>query len=180
MPTYRILNQQETYFLTFTTVGWIDIFTYPKYKEIILDSLRHCIHQKGLVLFGYVIMSNHLHLMARSSTENPLSGIIRDFKKYTSYQIIQSLQKKDSRQEWMLQIMRKYAEKNKRNTHFQLWQQHNRPKEVYSRKVIQQKLNYTHQNPVKAGWVRRPEDYVYSSASNYVLGLGVLEEVVVV
>lgn len=63
---YTIRNQYALHFLTFTIVGWVDVFTRKETKQIIIDSLKYCIENKGLILYGYVIMTNHLHLIARA------------------------------------------------------------------------------------------------------------------
>lgn len=83
MSKYKIHNQKGLYFLTLTTVGWIDIFTRAIYRDILVESLNYCIKEKGLVVYGYVIMSNHIHLIAQSESETQsLSDIIRDFKSF--------------------------------------------------------------------------------------------------
>ncbi len=76
----------------------------------------------------------------------------------------------------MLNIFKTAGEANAKNKNFQFWRQDNKPIHVYSAEVIEQKLNYIHQNPVKEGIVIYPKDYIYSSASNYA-GLGGLLEV---
>jgi REP element-mobilizing transposase RayT len=82
---YVITDQYATYFVTFTTVGWVDVFTRKELKEIIIESLKYCQKEKGLIIHAYVIMSNHLHLILRAKEGSAgLSAIIRDFKKYTS------------------------------------------------------------------------------------------------
>ena len=113
-------------------------------------------------------MSNHLHLVA-SAQNKDLSDILRDFKKFTSKQIVKAIQdnKQESRREWMLQIFKQAGEANSRNSEFQFWQQDNQPKELYSPAFVFQKLNYIHNNPVEAGIVERPEEYLYSSARDY-------------
>jgi len=80
MGGYRIHDQTGLYFLTFTIVGWVDVFARKEYKDIIIENLKFCIQEKGLILFAYVIMSNHVHLIVRSDSEMGLSSIIRDFK----------------------------------------------------------------------------------------------------
>ena len=72
------------YFLTLTVIDWVDIFIRPDYKHIIVDSLRHCQNEKGLELYAWCLMSNHLHLIAAVREENryTLSDILRDFKKF--------------------------------------------------------------------------------------------------
>lgn len=176
MHGHKITNQNAMHFLTSTTVSWIDLFTRQRYRDIILESLSYCQKEKGLILHAYVIMSNHLHLIARAEEPARLSDILRDFKKFTANRIIKSIQEEpESRRDWLLHIMAQHARHNKNNTHFQLWQQDNHPKEMYSPGFIRQKLVYIHLNPVRAGWVERPEHYLYSSASNYILGRGLLD-----
>ena len=81
---YLITDQQASYFLTFTVVEWTDVFTRPEYKQVIVDSLNYCIDNKGLQCFAWVLMSNHMHIVARAEAPARLSDIIRDFKKHTS------------------------------------------------------------------------------------------------
>lgn len=163
----KIRNQHGLHFVTFTVVYWIDIFTRPIYKDLIIDSLKHCKKEKELEVFAYVIMSNHLHLIVRSQ-ELELSNIIRDFKKFTSKKIIDTIKEiPESRKEWMLWMMERAAKKHSRNKKHQFWQQNNHPEELLSNKFIKQKIQYIHENPVRAGLVTLPEDYRYSSARNY-------------
>src|SRR5450432_4806246 len=90
---YFINDQQGCYFVTFTVIHWIDIFTRKVYRDIIVDSLNYCIAKKGLLVYGWVIMSNHLHLIISIRNEcGNLSDIIRDFKKYTSKEISSTMQ----------------------------------------------------------------------------------------
>ena len=119
---YQIYNQHAVYFLTFTIVDWVDIFTRKVYKDIIIDSLNFCQKNKELKIFGYVIMSNHLHLIVQAIGEIPLSDIIRDFKKYTANNIIKSIETaNESRREWILHRFKFNASLNKRNSHYQVW-----------------------------------------------------------
>ncbi len=80
---YIIRNQDRPHFITCTVINWIDVFTRKTYCDIVIDSLAYCIKEKGLILYGYVIMSNHIHLIVQSS-KGKLSELIRDFKKFTS------------------------------------------------------------------------------------------------
>ncbi len=147
---------------------WVDVFSRKEYRDIVLDSIRFCQQEKGLLLHCWCIMSNHLHLVISTRNEN-LSDVLRDFKKYTSKQIIKAISEntQESRREWMLEIFRREGAKNSRNTRFQFWRQDNRPMELYSGKFIIQKMNYVHNNPVEAGIVVNPEYYLYSSAKDY-------------
>lgn len=164
---YKITNQHGLYFLTFQVVDWIDLFSRKNYRDIIIDSLKYCIDNKGLQLFAYVIMTNHIHLIA-NCPEGNLSDVIRDFKKFTSKSFLDiALTVTESRRSWMLDRFRAHAASHKRNENFQIWTHENHPIELYSGKFVRQKLNYIHNNPVKAGIVENPEDYQYSSARNY-------------
>lgn len=166
---YKIRNQEAIHFITFATVEWVDVFTRKEYRDIVLDSLKFCQAEKGLLLHCWCIMSNHLHLIV-SAKNKDLSDVLRDFKKYTSKQIIAAIQNSphESRREWMLRIFREQGEKNSRNKEFQFWRQDNQPMELYSSAFVVQKMNYIHNNPVEAGIVDKPEEYLYSIARNYV------------
>jgi REP element-mobilizing transposase RayT len=167
----RSKNQKEMHFVSFSVVEWVDVFTRKEYRDIVIDSLSFCQKSKGLLLHGWCIMSNHMHLLA-SSASYDLSGTLRDFKKFTSKKIIEAIinNEYESRKEWMLAIFKEAGQKNSRNTDYQFWRQDNQPKECYSPEFTVQKLNYIHNNPVEAGLVEKAEDYLYSSARNYVYG----------
>ena len=174
---YKIDEKEGIYFLTFQIVEWVDIFTRKIYKDLIIESLDYCIKSKGLVVYAFVIMPNHIHLLAGSKQDN-LSGTIRDFKKYTSNRIINLIKSGgESRENWMLSVFHKATLKHNRNTEYQVWTHENHAELIYSNLFVDQKLDYIHQNPVRAGWVIHAEDYVYSSASNYVENDGVLKNV---
>ena len=165
---YRIRNKKEIHFLTLTVVEWVDVFTRKDYRDIFINSVKYCQEKKGLMIYGWCVMSSHVHLLA-SARNNNLSDVIRDLKKFTSKKIVEAITCNDyeSRKEWMLSILRKQALMNSHNTHYQFWIQDNQPKECYSAKFTIQKLNYVHNNPVDAGIVGKPEEYLYSSARDY-------------
>jgi REP element-mobilizing transposase RayT len=165
---YKIRNQAAIHFITFATVEWVDVFTRKQYRDIVLDSIRFCQAEKGLLLHCWCIMSNHLHLIVSAKNEN-LSDVLRDFKKFTSKQIIAAIEanKQESRRDWMLRLFNEEGVKNSRNTNYQFWRQDNQPQELYSPAFIVQKINYIHNNPVEAGIVEKPEHFLYSSAKDY-------------
>jgi len=162
----RKTYENELNFITLTVVAWIDIFTRRVYNDFLMDSLQHCHKEKGLEIFAYVLMTNHLHLIVRSKSQK-LSGILRDFKTYTSKELIKLItyNKKESRKKWMLEKFREYGYNNPYNKKFQLWKNGSYPVVLFSRKVINQKIRYIHMNPVKAGFVDEPQKYYYSSAN---------------
>ncbi|SFW77709.1 REP element-mobilizing transposase RayT [Sinomicrobium oceani] len=172
---YSIRDASKPHFVTLTVVDWIDVFTRKVYKDCILDSLRFCMANKGMLLYGYVLMSNHLHMIVQSETGD-LSGLLRDFKKFTAKTILEKIQTvPESRREWMLERFGRAASTHSRNKTYQFWKYGNHPEEVYSEKFLWSKLDYLHLNPVRAGIVERAGDYLYSSAGNYIHGKGVLE-----
>jgi len=178
---YKIKNQNGIYFITPTIVGWLDVFTRKVYKDLILDSLRYCIEHKGLKVYSYVVMTNHIHLVCQASQGYNLSSIVRDFKKFTTKEIVKLILTSniESRQEWMLRLLKYYSKYNSSNIKYQMWKNDNHPVELFSDMWISRRINYIHQNPVRAGIVRNPEDYLYSSASNYQSKESILEAVVV-
>ncbi len=164
---YKISDQSALHFLTFQVVQWADVFTRKIYRDIIIDSFKHCRDHKDLEIYAYVIMSNHIHLLAKSA-KGDLSGTIRDMKRHTSNQIIDAVQsKEESRREWLLMIFRYAAGGHSRNEEFQVWTHENHAEHIFSNKFIEQKIEYIHNNPVRAGLVENPEDYLYSSARCY-------------
>ncbi len=177
MTGFKIYNHQQAHFITFAVVDWIDVFTRKAYKDIIVGSLAYCQANKGLKIHGWCLMSNHIHLIVSAREGFNLSDILRDFKKFTAYSILNDLQSntKESRRKWMLWMFRKAGSKNSNNTKYQFWRQDNRPMEIKNNLFYSQKMKYTHYNPVKAGFCKRPQDYPYSSAQWYIDKTGLLE-----
>lgn len=171
---YKMHNPEGSYYFTLTIVGWIDLFSRQIYRDILLDSLRYCQQHKGLLLYAYVVMTNHVHLIAATEEGHDLVETIRSLKKHTAKKLLEAIEKEpESRREWLLYLLG-YFGKQVKQAH-QVWQHDNHPIEVWSTKVILQKINYIHLNPVRAGFVIEPEHWIYSSASNYLYGTGILE-----
>ena len=175
---YVIRDQFATHFLTFTVCGWIDLFTRKVYRDIVIDSFRFAQQNGQLILNAYVIMSNHVHLIARANDKQKksLSDIVRDFKKYTHHVMMPIIESEaESRRQWMVHQFNYYGRINPNNEIKQIWVNDSHPEECYSYEFTKTKLDYIHENPVRAGIVQRPEDYIYSSASNYILGKGIID-----
>ena|SRR5687768_13209373 len=171
---YRINNQHNGYFLTFTVVDWVDIFTRKVYRDIVIDCLKYCRNSKGLKIWAYVIMSNHVHCIL--STDNNLSDILRDFKRHSASKILKQIQEQgESRRDWLLKRFEFAARSNARSGLYQFWQHDNHAEELNTQKFWAQKLDYIHSNPVRAGLVERPEDWLYSSARNYIYQPALME-----
>ncbi len=164
--SYYIKDQKSAYFLTFTVQSWVDVFTRSTYKMDIVDSLNHCVKEKDLHIYAWCLMSNHLHIVCR--TDENLSIIIRDFKKFTTKKLINRIQTEpESRKEWMLHQFKYVAKQDKRIKSYSPWQSTSHPIVCDETKILEQKIDYTHQNPVRAMIVANAEDYLFSSACDY-------------
>jgi len=165
---YKARNQNEAYFITMTVVGWIDIFTRPNQKFAIVESLDYSIQNKGLEVFAWVLMSNHLHMICRCKSETGIQAWLRDFKKFTSKKIIELINEEpESRRSWLINSFKEACAHLKRNQEFKVWQNGSHCIEIFNHEILQQKINYIHENPVKAIIVEHPEEYIFSSAKNY-------------
>ena len=169
---YKAREQYKPYFVTVTVTHWIDLFTREEYRQVILDSLLFCQKQKGLIVHAWVIMSNHLHLIV-SSESNSIPNIMRDFKKFTSVSLVRAIAEhpQESRREWLLRGFAAKAEASAKHQKYQIWQEGYHPIDLFDAERLGQRLKYLHENPVRAGWVWKPEDYRYSSAMVYYTGM---------
>ncbi|MEO6284381.1 MAG: transposase [Dyadobacter sp.] len=162
---YRF-HKDGLFFVTMTVVGWIDVFTRKKYADEIIKNLNYCIEHKGLEVYEFCIMSNHLHLIC-SVKDGEVGKVIRDFKSFTAKEIIRLIDEnpQESRKEWLLYMFRYFAKGSSPKCEFQFWQHHNHPISLVSKRFILQRTRYIWNNPVKAGIVSEPQHYIYSSAN---------------
>jgi REP element-mobilizing transposase RayT len=173
---YKFHNEDGIYFISPTIVNWIDLFTRKAYCDLVLDSLRYCQKEKGLIIHAWCIMPSHLHLIISKSGNEQLSSIVRDFKKFTSKAIINEISNiNESRKKWLLSEFEAAGIQLKRISKYKVWQDGNHPVELDSNKMLEQRLLYLHNNPVEHSIVFRSEDYVFSSAVDYCGGKGLLE-----
>jgi len=165
---YKFHDQDQLYFVSFAVVYWIDLFIREEYKKILLNSWHYCMENKGMELYGWCIMSSHVHMIIGSHGEK-LENIMRDMKRHTSVQLRESIEKNpvESRKEWLLWMFSRAEQRNGNNSNFQLWRQDNQPIALESLKKQHASLEYIHNNPVEAGIVEKPEEYLYSSARDY-------------
>ncbi|MGL1889357.1 MAG: transposase [Reichenbachiella sp.] len=164
---YKARELGELYFVTVTTVDWVDLLTRQVYKEVILESLKYCQKEKGLNVHAYVMMSNHWHAIV-SSSSLLISDMMRDIKKYTSKNLILEIDRiNESRSVWLLNKFEYAAKRVQKGVNYKVWQDGFHPIHLSSNKMITERLAYIHNNPVKEGLVYEPEHYIYSSASNY-------------
>jgi REP element-mobilizing transposase RayT len=113
-------------------------------------------------------MPSHVHLLFRSAHEQPME-LLRDFKKHTAKKLLEAIQNnpQESRKELLLWLFERAGKKKGNVSKYQFWQHHNHPIELWSEKIIKQKIDYIHNNPVKLGFVTNPIDWKYSSARNF-------------
>ena len=173
---FKIRNPEGIYFTTLTIVYWIDLFERVELKHLIVDALKFYQKQKGLIIHAWCLMSSHLHLIISSSNSYNLSDFFRDYKKYTSREIIQIINNiNESRKDWLLDAFYKAGKDLKRIKNYKVWQDGNQPKELITNWFIDQKLDYVHNNPVTAEIVDEPHYYLYSSARDYAGIKGLLD-----
>ena len=158
---YKVDDQAGIYFITCTVHQWADVFTRKLYVDILLDSIRFCQQNKGLEVYAWVVMSNHIHLIVSSKTAN-LSDTIRDFKKFTAKKIVESIttNPKESRKNWLLWLFKK-------DEGIWFWESGYHPEEIRKSDFFNSKVDYIHFNPVRAGIVDKEEEYLLSSCGDF-------------
>src|SRR5688572_20101904 len=141
---YRIVDGVHPYFLTCTIVGWLPVFTRPEAVEIILKSWKFLQQHGRLSLYGYVVLENHLHLIAHAED---LGKELGDFKSFTARQIIDLLEERKALT--LLNQLEHLKARHKTDRQYQLWQEGSQPKQIQDEDMMRQKLEYMHYNPVK-------------------------------
>jgi REP element-mobilizing transposase RayT len=159
---YRMYENEFPHFLTCTIVGWLPVFTRPDAVQIGFDSWGFLRKEKGFRLYGYIILENHLHLIASAPN---LSSAMKSFKMYTARQIIDLLEANGATV--LLGQLRTFKMRHKTQSEYQVWEEGSKPKQISGDEMMLQKLEYIHNNPVKRGYVDDPVHWRYSSARNY-------------
>ncbi len=166
---YKFTQPNQPHFMTLTVLHWIPVFTRPETVQIVFDSLHHLIDE-GLQIYTYVILENHLHLIAQSTH---IDKDIARFKSFTSKQILAYLQERKAHT--ILDQLAFYKKAHKGDRTYQFWQEGVHPELIQGESMMQQKVEYIHQNPVKRGYVDLPEHWRYSSARDYAGKSGLLQ-----
>lgn len=159
---YKIYETAYPYFITSSFVTNLPLFADPDVAQIVLDSLIHIQNEREVTLFAYVLMENHFHVIALG---DELSEKIRHFKSFTATEIVKLFQQKKRTR--ILRHLKRAKLKYKKESRYQIWQEGFFPKQIIGDKMMCQKMEYIHYNPVKRGYVDCPEDWRYSSARNY-------------
>lgn len=165
-----VTDQHACHYITFNTVDWIDVFIKPVYKQIITQTLNEFIAARGLIVYAWCLMTNHLHLLLQAKNGTGLSMIERDFKKVTASRILEAIETEpELRREWMLWRFEHFTQSLKKIEKYQVWQSCSNPEFVDFKEPLKVRahLSYIHDNPVRDKIVFLPEEYVYSSAGDY-------------
>ena len=162
---YKITDTKAPHFLTATVNNWLPLFTRPETVQILFDSWNYLKKESGFKLYGYVVLENHLHMVASSAN---LARDIQRFKSYTARDILIVLDQQRSQR--MLELLAMFKRRYKASSTYQVWEEGNHPQLIDNERMMRQKLEYIHNNPVKRGYVDQAEHWRYSSARNY-LGL---------
>ena len=149
-------------FITVTCYEWLPLISTSTEKEIIMQSLQFLTDQKKIEVYAFVLMDNHFHLIWRIKQGYKRADIQRDFLHYTAKEILRNLKAKNA-------VLLEKIEVNLKDRKYQVWQRNSLSIELRSESVYNQKLDYIHNNPVKAGLCSLAEDYKYSSAKYYIL-----------
>jgi len=173
---YKFSNNDKLYFISFAVVYWIDLFIRKEYKDILIESWKYCQKEKDLEIYGWCIMSSHVHMIVGTKGRQ-LEKVIGEMKSFTSRSLRKEIEghKGESRKEWMLWLMQRAGLKNGNNKDWQLWQQHNQPIELRTDNMFYQKLQHILHNPVEAGICEFEEEYWYSSARGFHEKKGLIE-----
>ena len=160
---YKFINKDtQPYYLTCTIINWMALFGIPDVTKIILDSLRFMIEKDRLSLHGFVIMEHHLHMITSSMN---LSKEIGHFKSYTARLIINQLN--ELKYTHILDQLAYFKKRHKTEQKYQFWQEGSHPQIIMDHKMLNQKLDYIHYNPVRCGYVDDPACWRYSSYHNF-------------
>jgi len=164
------ISEHGCYYLTFNVTDWTDIFVKPVFKQIIAESLNYFVDRKGLLVYGWCLMTNHLHLIARASKDFSLTPLATEYKEFTSKIILQDIDAEpDVRKNWILKNFSDRSRLLRLTDKFQVWQSNINPVYIDPENidVLNEHLDYIHNQPVRDRIVVNPEDYLYSSARDY-------------
>ncbi len=167
---YQFKELDKPYFMTLTICGWQPVFTRPETVQIIFESWQYLQQNANFKLYGYVILENHLHLIAQSDN---IQKDIQCFKSYTARRLIDFL--KEKKMSLILRQLAFYKKEHKQQSDYQFWQEGSHPQVMEVEEVLRQKLEYMHNNPVQRGYIEKPEHWRYSSACDYSGGVGLID-----
>ena len=167
---YKIYEPTHPHFITCTVLNWISLFTRKESVEILLDSFRYLQRTDNLILYAYVILENHIHIVAQS---DDIAKTMAKFKRHTARELLKLLQRENVKT--ILEQLAFYKKAHKSDRQYQVWQEGLQPKLIQTDAMMKSKINYIHQNPVKRGYIDEASHWRYSSARDYEGRGGLLE-----
>ncbi|MDQ3012192.1 MAG: transposase [Acidobacteriota bacterium] len=156
---FTLSKDNQALYITAVAKDRLPVFQTDAIKTITCAAIDEARNSGGILLFAYVIMPDHLHLLAGSPDKKP-SDVLRYIKGTVAHRVIEHL--KEKKHESSLEKLR--HEDWKRNHRYSLWQHETNVFQIFSESMFMQKANYIHLNPVRAGLVERAIDYRWSSA----------------
>jgi putative transposase len=174
MPLPHFQIQGDVYYITSVIYNRLPVFKQPSFIIPIIDSLNFYRYKQSYRLLGFVIMPDHIHLLIWPHGDTPVGDMMRDLKRFTSGRITRQAEV-EGKQEW-LNAFHAAGEKTDR-AEYKVWQDDYWDKNVFSERMVLEKLNYMHNNPVRAGLTNAAADYPYSSCRNYELNDETLIEI---
>jgi putative transposase len=166
----HIQGRQACYFITFNTVDWVDVFIRPVYKQVIVHTLNHFIDNKGLTVYAWSLMTNHLHLLAQAREGYVIAEIEKEFKSFTTTKILEAIDTEpEARKDWMLKRFENFSNMLGLLKKFHVWQSSSNPVFIDMKKteLLIDHILFIHENPVRDRFVDTAADYPYSSARDY-------------
>ena len=161
---YTVVDSEGVYFLTATVIEWIPVFIGKDACAILTDALSFCRKQKGLRLYAYVLMENHVYLVAEAPE---ISGVMQSFKRHTAKRLVELAEATGKK--WLQNQFEYFKKAYKSTSRYQVWQEGFHPQLIQGGPMLRQKIEYIHANPVRRGYVDAAEHWRYSSARNYML-----------
>jgi REP element-mobilizing transposase RayT len=143
-------------------LNWLPVFTRPGTVQIILDAMAWRQQNKGVKVYGFVILENHMHCIMKA---DDLSQQVHDFKAFTAKEILRYLEEENAAR--ILDLLAFFKKAHKSDAHYQFWEEGSHPQLISNEEMLRQKLEYIHRNPVERGYVDEAIHWRYSSARNY-------------
>jgi putative transposase len=159
---YSKMELGTPYFYTASIVDWVPLLQQEKFKLILVKSLEYLIKKEKIRIYGFVIMPNHIHFIWENLALNGKEMPHASFMKFTGHQFLEELKKSNN------ELLPRFKVEDDSRDH-QFWQRSALAIRLYDRKILEQKLDYLHLNPLQKHWnlVDDPNNYLYSSCSFY-------------
>jgi len=163
---FPTMELEKIYFFTATILNWRKLLAPDKYKQMIVDSLKHLVDKQKIAVYAFVVMPNHIHLIWEMLEKNGKEMPHASFMKYTAHQFLEDLRAHHP------QVLSYFEVEDKKERKHQFWERNSLPIWLYTPSVIHQKLTYIHHNPTTPQWALADDyvDYQYSSAKFYEMG----------